>query len=336
MLPEALKRVLDGSSDGALVIDDQHRILYANDAYARLAGLRPAELGRRVREGTRCFEQLPLGICAAGCAMELARSAGCAARLDEISTARAVGEPLRLSVRAVPLPGIGYLETYRDVTSEARVQERYGVLLRAVDETLAPLVAGLAHELESTKRSVRIEAIREEAHRAASLVSQLRTYSGAGERRWDAVSLADGIRETLRHTAELCGDRITLESSIDELPPVQGDAGQLKQLLVNLLTNAVQATPGPGTVAVEARRRGDSVEIAVIDHGVGVDPAVLPRIFEPFFTTRPPGQSVGLGLSVSQSIASEHGGTIRVEPTPGGGATFLVQLPLVAICSAAS
>jgi signal transduction histidine kinase len=112
-----------------------------------------------------------------------------------------------------------------------------------------------------------------------------------------------------------------------DLPPVMANANQIQQVLVNLVLNAQQAMGQGGEVRVSTLRDGDSVVLSVADRGPGIPEAIRARIFEPFFTTKPRGEGTGLGLSVSWGIVRDHRGEIRVESTPGRGATFHVRLP---------
>jgi nitrogen fixation/metabolism regulation signal transduction histidine kinase len=110
------------------------------------------------------------------------------------------------------------------------------------------------------------------------------------------------------------------------LPAVRADRDQILQVLLNLVTNAVEAMPGGGTLRVAARREGDAVAFSVSDSGPGVAPEDLPRVFEPYFTTKAGG--TGLGLAIARRIAEEHGGNLDLESTPGRGATFTLRLPV--------
>jgi two-component system NtrC family sensor kinase len=105
------------------------------------------------------------------------------------------------------------------------------------------------------------------------------------------------------------------------------DEGQMKQVFLNLITNAVQAMPQGGRLRVSTVQMGDEVVVAVSDSGVGIPPEALDRIFDPFFTTKPTGQGTGLGLSVSLGIVREHSGRITVESQAGRGSTLQVWLP---------
>ncbi len=103
---------------------------------------------------------------------------------------------------------------------------------------------------------------------------------------------------------------------------------QVNQVVMNLLSNAVDACPEGGTVTVRSRAEGDGVRIEVCDTGPGIDPLIRDRIFDPFFTTKPVGEGTGLGLSISYGIIQDHGGSIEVDSQPGRGTRMTVRLPL--------
>jgi two-component system NtrC family sensor kinase len=107
-----------------------------------------------------------------------------------------------------------------------------------------------------------------------------------------------------------------------------GNTNQLQQIVVNLVVNALQAMGKQGKVSVAVRSGSPGyVQLSVTDTGPGIPPEIAKRIFEPFFTTKPEGKGTGLGLSICYQIAEEHGGTIRVEAGPEGGAMFILELP---------
>jgi signal transduction histidine kinase len=117
----------------------------------------------------------------------------------------------------------------------------------------------------------------------------------------------------------------------EDLRDVAGDPGRLQQVFINLLVNAVEATPPDGQITIDAwpcpndGRAG--VSVAVTDTGVGIPPDALGQVFEPFYTTKPAGQGTGLGLAISRDIIRDHGGTILAQSRPGQGSTFTVWLP---------
>jgi CheY-like chemotaxis protein len=143
------------------------------------------------------------------------------------------------------------------------------------------------------------------------------------------------VARTLRLRGyQLVSNKITVETDLaTDISAVVGDARQLQQVCLNLVTNAIQAMSmlGGGTLYVSTRAEGDYVVLDMRDTGPGISEAAKAHIFEPFFTTKGEGEGTGLGLSVSYGIITAHGGKIEVVSTsPGGGTTFRVTLPAVA------
>ena len=117
-------------------------------------------------------------------------------------------------------------------------------------------------------------------------------------------------------------------------PPVTGVPSQLERVFINLFRNAEQAAEqqsGPPHIKVTTRRKGELVQVRIEDNGAGVPAHLVSRVFEPFFTTKKVGAGTGLGLSISHQIVADHHGRIFHEPSPLGGACFVVELPLVNI-----
>jgi len=115
-----------------------------------------------------------------------------------------------------------------------------------------------------------------------------------------------------------------------ELSPVRCDAGQIEQVILALVMNAIDAIPNGGNLTVTSRRAATSgyIQIEVRDDGVGMPRDVLAKMFEPFFTTKEHGRGLGLGLAISRNIVDRHGGRIEVASEPGHGTTFTITLPL--------
>jgi signal transduction histidine kinase len=135
------------------------------------------------------------------------------------------------------------------------------------------------------------------------------------------VDVLDGVLESVKRSPEL---RISVDG-IDGLPEIDGDAVQLRQVLLNLVENATQACSAGGEVWVRGQAVDGVVSVTVEDTGAGVDPSVQRRLFEPLVTTKTKG--IGLGLALVRRIVARHGGSVTYEPRPGGGSRFIVRLP---------
>lgn len=166
--------------------------------------------------------------------------------------------------------------------------------------------------------------------RIQQIVHDLRIISRGGERDWHQVDLNQGIGSVLNLLRIRAARRkVQIETALEPLPELQCHPGRLHQVVINLLHNAIDASPEGGTVRLGTRAVDGHIEIHVADEGPGIPPELQNKIFDPFFTTKPPGQGTGLGLSTCQAIVEEHGG--RIELVPGeaqAGAHFVVHLPL--------
>ncbi|KAF0242104.1 MAG: multi-sensor signal transduction histidine [Planctomycetota bacterium] len=142
------------------------------------------------------------------------------------------------------------------------------------------------------------------------------------------------VDSTLSLLEQEMGGRFKVEREFSaDLPPAHVDGDQLKQVLINLILNSIQAMPSGGTLTMRARRAelpsGSAAEICIQDTGPGIPPGDLPRVFEPFFSTKKEG--TGLGLAIAHQIVQAHGGSISAHGSPAGGALFRVLLPASAL-----
>jgi signal transduction histidine kinase len=149
--------------------------------------------------------------------------------------------------------------------------------------------------------------------------------------RVDIAPVVTGLAPLLRHAARV--KAVALETDVPaSLPTVLADPNQLQQIVINLVVNAVEATPDGGTVriaATTAEHEGrPGVHVVVRDSGPGIPADLRARVFQPFFTTKPPGHGTGLGLTICRDIVKEHGGTIAVDDAPEGGAAVVIWLPV--------
>jgi two-component system NtrC family sensor kinase len=231
---------------------------------------------------------------------------------------------------------------------ETRARQQALAQLRHAERlnTVGRLAAGVAHELGTPLQVVGLEAKRiavgraggahavesaqvvvEQVERMSSIIRQLLDFARQRTPLPAQVDLAALAERTVQLVAALAA-RAEVRLDVASAPAhVAADAGQLQQVLTNLVVNAVQASAAGGVVRVETGSAEQGAYLRVIDHGVGIAPEALPRIFEPFFTTKDVGQGTGLGLAVAHGIVEEHGGRIEVESTLGTGARFTVWLP---------
>jgi signal transduction histidine kinase len=175
-----------------------------------------------------------------------------------------------------------------------------------------------------------LELIQAEAFRCKGITEKLLDFSRLGEVRRQAtalVPLVADVAEMLRHVGRFAGRTVDIAREQDAL--VMANPQEIKQVVLNLLVNALDSIDEQGRVRVEVRRGAGEGVLVVTDDGCGMTEEVLEHLFEPFFTRRRAGQGTGLGLSIVQRIVADHGGRIEAtSPGPGQGATFRVRLPL--------
>jgi two-component system sensor histidine kinase PilS (NtrC family) len=308
-------------------------ILAINPAGAELLGSSPDEL-----IGTAIFERLPVPETPSAPA---SRTEGSARRVDGSSFAVGFTEnPLRGNDGVVQ----GRLITFQDLTEirELRLAAERAERLA----TLGRLAAGLAHEIRNPLSSIlgSVELVREGAQLDAEEKRLLGIVIGEVERLDGLVNTMLGVsipraperdRTDLSALAEevvdmalAAGPRLGQPAIAFDRPesPVYAevDGGQMRQVVWNLLKNAIQASQEGMTVRVRVLSRGSVPVVEVIDEGVGISPEIRARLFDTFYSARPHG--VGLGLSFVKQIVEAHGGAIEVESEPGKGATFRVIL----------
>jgi signal transduction histidine kinase len=169
---------------------------------------------------------------------------------------------------------------------------------------------------------------RDGLERVKGIVLDLRSFSRLDEAQYLAADIDAGIASTLSIVAHLAKDRgVTLEQQRGLSQPYACFSAKLNQVVLNLVTNALQATSSGGRVRVRTWQDATGVFIEVLDTGAGIAPEHMIRIFDPFFTTKPVGQGTGLGLSISYQVIQEHRGTIRASSKPGEGSCFTICLP---------
>jgi two-component system NtrC family sensor kinase len=231
---------------------------------------------------------------------------------------------------------IADLEAARDALVHSETMASIGRLSGGVAHEFNNLLGGIIGVAEDAATDEEPEAIRDAlkmilktARRACNITENLLRFSRPPARHPAETALAGLVAEALslvRPEMEKRG--VTARVDLAEIEPILLDPGQIHQVVLNLLTNALRAMPAGGTLEVTVAEEEGHVTILVRDDGVGIAEEHLSRIFEPFFTTREGDEpGTGLGLSVSYGIVRSHGGAIEVTSRPGEGAEFRVRLP---------
>ena len=342
------RNLVESASDAIVTLDANGRFTTVNHAAEIISGYRREELVGQWFAPMLSDDELPKAL--GHFQKALAGETG----LFETQFYRKDGEGRTISVTySTPQRDEEVLCLIRDVTDQKMLQEQ--LIQSEKMSAIGQLVSGVAHELNNPLAGISAfaqlllaekrfppdqrtaaETIYSEARRASRIVQNLLTFA----RQHKAEKGPAAMNQVLDDTLELRGYElrvrgIDVRREYDEaLPDTMGDAHQLQQVFLNLITNAEQAMERAEgrhhRLTVRTRRAGDAIRIEVEDTGSGVPVNLLERIFNPFFTTKPTGHGTGLGLSISLGIVREHEGRIWAENAAQGGARFVVELPVIA------
>jgi signal transduction histidine kinase len=174
-------------------------------------------------------------------------------------------------------------------------------------------------------------SVHDGVHRTAEIVKGLRNFSRTDEGEQRMASVNNGLESTLLlMQSSLKKKNIQLVKNLGNLPDIHCSAGQLNQVFMNILTNAIQAMPDKGTITVNSfvDNSSNTIKVTIADTGKGMTEDIKTKIFQPFFTTKDVGEGTGLGLSISYGIIKKHDGQIDVESELGKGTLFTITLPI--------
>ena len=242
--------------------------------------------------------------------------------------------------------------TPSDVSKESPRETEYTLQKILFENKIAELAARVAHELNNPLATVLVyvqlllargnvdemtkeglETIYREAQRASAINADLLSFARRGKPEKELISIQEVVQRSLEvHIPHLRANNIELVVKLQpDIPKTMADAHQMQKVFANIITNAEQSMTeahGKGKLYIKAQVADGIIRITFEDNGPGIKPNNLKNIFDPFFTTREMG--LGLGLSICCAILESHGGYIYAMNKPGQGATFVVELPIVA------
>ena len=355
---ERLAVTLRSIADGVITTDVDGRVVLLNPVAERLTGWSQAEAAGRpigdvfhiVHEFTRAAADDLVGqVLQSGAIVGPANHTALRSRDGTERVVADSGAPIRDPRGNV----LGVVLVFRDITEKRRLDdelaragklESIGVLAGGIAHDFNNLLTGILANLSLAKLSVppseklhrRLMEAEKASLRARELTQQLLTFAKGGAPIRKLTTLGGLLKEAAGFT--LVGTNVRAEFDIpDDLWPAEVDAGQISQVIQNLVLNAQQAMPQGGTVRVRAEgmlvsldsglplAEGRYLRLSIGDQGAGIPEEHLAKVFDPFFTTKPQGS--GLGLATAYSIVHKHDGHLSVESKPGEGTTFCIYLP---------
>jgi two-component system sensor kinase FixL len=343
--------ILESVTDAVVTIDENHKVLMCNKAAEELFGYACSEMigqdatplipnPHQTLHRSYVERYLDTGI-----PRVIGKSRECYAQHKQGHTV-----PVEISYSVSRTEGCLYFTAViRDISERKRIERELRFMERLADvgksvahvthEIRKPLmlIGGFARQvrdsgvLESDEASRRkLGIVVDEVRRLETLLNSVRLLTRpAALSRKQRLDLNGVIEEALDLIGPLVQGQavgISLDLAAEPLP-VDGDADQLKQVLLNLLQNAIDAMKGEGRLNVTSRKQARVVEVRIEDNGPGIPESIQERIFDPFFTTKAEG--TGLGLAISRTIVQEHGGQLTMQATPSRGTTFVIGLPLL-------
>jgi PAS domain S-box-containing protein len=365
---EHLLRAIEQTGEGIVITDSDGSINYVNPAFERMSGYSREEvLGESPDVLRSRFHD-------AGYHENLWRTISCGECWHgRFVNRRKDGSLFTVESHISPVTDesgaiVSYVAVNRDITDELRLAEEREHLeaqFRQAQklESIGRLAGGVAHDLnnllspilgygellvtdldESDPRRSSAQSVVQAAERARDLVRQLVTFSSKQVLEFKTVDLNAILTSFYKLLRRTIREDVAIEVSAGPDPMwIEGDVGQLEQVVMNLAVNAQDAMPSGGTLAIETARvnvpagsaakldeqePGSYARLVFRDNGSGMTGETLEHLFEPFFTTKARGRGTGLGLSTVYGIVKQHGASIEVDSVPGEGSTFTISIPL--------
>ncbi|MCX8117548.1 MAG: PAS domain S-box protein [Desulfobacterota bacterium] len=353
---ERYRTVVESALDGVLVMGEDHRLTYVNERFAGLVGYEKEELiglnflALLDPESQRRWEERALS----------SSQGPSAASPCELRILRKNGEIRMVEMNATQIRDLHGNQTQiaflKDITEKRRMEEQ---LLQAEKlRALGEMVSGVAHDFNNALSIIlgnaqllllgskdpeqihTLKVIERVAKESAQRVRRLQEFTKSQARQdLSRVDLNALVREAVeitqpkwRDEAQRKGLAIEVRTNLGTIPHAAGDISELREVLIHLLLNAIEAMPEGGTIEIQTYHRNGKVYLALSDTGQGMTEEVRKKIFEPFFTTKPFTHS-GLGLSMAYGVIKRFGGEIEVMSEPQKGTTFLISLRTDAVAN---
>jgi PAS domain S-box-containing protein len=333
------RTLFEYARDGMVVADGSGAVIETNEVFARLLGLPRDGIRRRP-----LADFLPAEA-RADFPRRLARMVGPGSPLEEVDLVRADGTNVPAEAGAVWLPDGRTVVSLRDLSQRRRMEQ---ALVQAEKlSAVGQLAAGVAHELRNPLFVIsnvlydlgeslgpqhpeiheELRMASEENRRAREIIDNLLEFARPAPEAGCVLDPAAAIRQVLRLFQEaLSHHRIELTEDLAPARPCHFHPDAFKQVMVNLLSNAMDAMPGGGRLDVAVRNGGARVQVIVEDSGEGIPDDRRKEIFNPFYSTKPPGRGTGLGLWIVHLAVQRYGGQVTVRSEPGRGSAFTLDL----------
>jgi PAS domain S-box-containing protein len=341
-----LEKLIQSATEAIVAVDPAGRVLTWNPAAERMFGRSASDA-----HGKLLTDALPASVMVQ---LEPALAGRRTSQMAVVRLAEADRSDRELTLTCSPVPWggrdeSGLLVVARDVTEQRRWEEQMARSEKL--SALGQLAMGMAHDFTNLLQAILghtqliaheptaerlargLTTIEQAVRDGVETVGRIKRFARRdADRRLERVDLGDVVRNVVEivrprwSQSDLRNAPVSVKQDLAAVPPVQARGAELREALINLVLNAVDAMPRGGTITLETRPDGDWVVLAVRDTGPGIPPDVRRRIFEPFFTTKETG--TGLGLSIVSGIISSYGGTIDVQSEVGRGTTFTIRLPV--------
>lgn len=360
---EFLENIFKTTADGIIITDTNGHIAKVNKAIEKMLGYSENELiGKKNTElGIQDEKDLKVGRYILDQLKKNAFVENCETRWR-----RKDGSSVSVELNVTVLKDsdgklVGDVAAIRDISERKKMEEQ--LLQSAKLKSLGKLSAGVAHDFNNILAAIlgraqllskKIEQVAGKKGKAtddfkkglgviekaaldgSETVRRIQEFSrrGGDDQYFEKVDIKEIIEDALEFTrarwkteAESKGIEIKIEKRFSSVPMVEGNTSELREVMVNMVNNAVEAMPQGGTISIKTFKKKNNVIVAVQDKGMGMPEGTRERVFDPFFTTKGP-QTTGLGMSISYGVINRHHGTISVKSIEGKGSTFIISLPV--------